>query len=122
MRKISLLLLGLSAIVALASGPEAHAIHGCVSVGGVVNITSGDGGPVHQEEVCNFTMVEGDTYTALGPYSFRCPKPGGPGFNTGTHAATDPPVVYTALDCRAGGIVEFTLEQGGVVAAGSPLT
>lgn len=122
MRKVSLFLLASATIAALAAGPSAHAIHGCVSVGGVVNVTSGEGGPVHRETTCSFEMVADDTYTAAGAYSFKCPKPSGSGFNTGTHAATDVPVVYTALDCKVGGTVEFTLEPGAIVAAGSVLT
>lgn len=123
MRRRSLSLVPAAILVAaLAASPPAQAIHGCVSIGGAVNVTSGDDGPVHQNTTCNFTMVAEDTYSGVGAFSYRCPKPTGSGFNTVVHAATDVPVAYTLLDCKVGGVVTFTLEPGAIVAAGSALT
>jgi hypothetical protein len=108
-----------SLCVAMLTTLGAHAAtHGCISESGVVNVTSGSGGPVNEmTSTCDFTWVDGDTYSGVGPFSISCPL--GTGTKTWTHAATDAPVVETALTCNASSTVVITLSPGATVAAGN---
>ena len=107
-----------SVIAAAFAAPAAHAdVHGCISVGGVASVTSGNGGPVHQNTTCDFAFVAGDTYSGGGPFSIECT------LNTVkkkiTHAATDAPVTQAPLSCDGGVTVTVTLQPGAIVAAGN---
>lgn len=113
----------LAAIVAAAFGaPAAHAsLHGCIAVGGVVNVTSGSGGPVvTQPTVCDFAYESTDTYSGGGEFKIECAV--NQVFKTiVTHAATDLPANQVPFSCDEGTTVKVTLSPGTVLAIGSTM-
>jgi len=89
--------------------PSAHAmIHGCIAVGpAAITDNMNPTGP------CTFTVVDGDTYTGIGPFSITC------GTFSKSYGAGELSPVEDPILCPAGSSATLDATAGGVAAAGN---
>jgi hypothetical protein len=92
--------------------PNAHAAtHGCISAAVAVVASSGNPNPAGTAP-CSFPMVDGDTFSGVGPFTLTC------GTFSDSVAAGDTRVL-TPIGCAANEIVTLDTTAGGIAAAGN---
>jgi hypothetical protein len=92
--------------------PSAQATtHGCISVAGAANI-SADTANGNVSGPCSFVVVDGDSYSGVGPFTLVCGS-------QNDSVASGATAVLVPITCAAGSTATLDATAGGVAAAGN---